>query len=207
MTSAVISVKSDVNRVEIKAILDGLKIPIKVIAEPSTTVQMLEAVATHSPDVLLIETDSAQCDLIDLINRLSPATKLMVTFVPAEAIILKRCLKTNIHAYFKGIPTGKKLLLALESLSRGAVFIDTNNNHTIDGWDVEDKILADALSRRQREVFERILSGRNNSEIAAELMVTVSTVKHHVQGILRVYNAKSRVDLIQKALFRTKIPR
>ncbi len=206
-TTLVVHINSEITRIGIKAILKNVNMPIEIIAEPTSTVQTLEVVATHTPDVLLIETDAAQCDLIDLINRLSPTTKMLVTFVPSDAATLKRCLKANIQAYFQGIPSSEKLILALESLATGAVFIDADKTTILETRDNDDKQLAASLSRRQKEVFERILSGRNNSEIAAELMLTVSTVKHHVQGILRVYNAKSRVDLIQKALFRTKIPR
>lgn len=48
------------------------------------------------------------------------------------------------------------------------------------------------LSPREREVLERAASGRSNGQIAAELGVTVNTVKFHLASIFRKLGVANR---------------
>ncbi len=57
----------------------------------------------------------------------------------------------------------------------------------------EDDALA-ALSPREREILELIARGDSNKEIARTLAIAETTVKIHVQHILRKLNLSSRVQ-------------
>jgi DNA-binding CsgD family transcriptional regulator len=48
------------------------------------------------------------------------------------------------------------------------------------------------LSPREREVLERAAFGRSNGQIAAELGVTVNTVKFHLASIFRKLGVANR---------------
>ena len=51
------------------------------------------------------------------------------------------------------------------------------------------------LTRREREVFEQLIRGHTNDEIATSLFVTSSTVEFHMTKILRKTGATSRREL------------
>jgi DNA-binding CsgD family transcriptional regulator len=59
-----------------------------------------------------------------------------------------------------------------------------------------DSGLAATLSHRERQVFERLVLGASNAEIADELVITVETVKTHVKRILRKIGAINRSEAI-----------
>src|SRR5271170_5821069 len=59
-----------------------------------------------------------------------------------------------------------------------------------------DSALAATLSDRERQVFERLVLGASNAEIAEELVITVETVKTHVKRILRKIGAINRSEAI-----------
>jgi DNA-binding CsgD family transcriptional regulator len=59
-----------------------------------------------------------------------------------------------------------------------------------------DSALAAALSDRERQVFEMLVTGASNAEIADELVITVETVKTHVKRILRKIGAINRSEAI-----------
>lgn len=54
------------------------------------------------------------------------------------------------------------------------------------------------LSQREMEVLRLIATGLSNHEIAAELVVAVSTVKTHVKSIYRKLNVGSRFEAIER---------
>jgi DNA-binding CsgD family transcriptional regulator len=59
-----------------------------------------------------------------------------------------------------------------------------------------DSALAATLSRRERQVFERLVLAASNAEIAGELVITVETVKTLVKRILRKIGAINRSEAI-----------
>ena len=59
-----------------------------------------------------------------------------------------------------------------------------------------ESALAATLSHRERQVFERLVLGASNAEIADELVITVETVKTHVKRILRKIGAINRSEAI-----------
>lgn len=57
------------------------------------------------------------------------------------------------------------------------------------------------LSRRfQRRVLERVADGRTNKEIAAELGISETGAKKHVEKLRRRYGVDNRVSLVRAAV-------
>ena len=55
------------------------------------------------------------------------------------------------------------------------------------------------LTERERQVFQRVIAGRLNKQIAAELDLSVVTVKVHRGQVMHKMLAKSVVDLVRMA--------
>lgn len=64
--------------------------------------------------------------------------------------------------------------------------------------------LTATLSDREREVFERLVLGASNADIADDLVITVETVKTHVKRILRKIGAINRSEAIALYLDETR---
>ena len=56
--------------------------------------------------------------------------------------------------------------------------------------------LLDELTSREREVLELMALDRSNEEIAAELFIAVSTVKTHINHILRKLGETTRIGAV-----------
>jgi LuxR family maltose regulon positive regulatory protein len=66
--------------------------------------------------------------------------------------------------------------------------------------------LPDPLTSREREVLGLLAQGRANKDIAAELVVTLDTVKRHVSHILAKLGAANRTEAVARARELNLIP-
>jgi DNA-binding NarL/FixJ family response regulator len=57
-----------------------------------------------------------------------------------------------------------------------------------------------ALTERQKQVYELILEGTCNKEMACRLGVTIHTVRYHVHTVLRKLNKANRIELLASLL-------
>lgn len=63
--------------------------------------------------------------------------------------------------------------------------------------DIEDRVLR--LTRREHQVFVRVIKGNLNKEIAAQLGVTEKTIKAHRANVMKKTEAKSLAHLVRMA--------
>ena len=69
---------------------------------------------------------------------------------------------------------------------------------SLQGYLKKDNGLQGIFSRRESEVLDLVLKGLNNRQIAAQLYVSVHTVKTHLQNIYKKMGVKSRTSLCYK---------
>ena len=59
------------------------------------------------------------------------------------------------------------------------------------------------LSKREKEVFELVLQGKSNKQIALSLDITVRTVEFHLKNVYAKFQVSSRIELILKRGYAT----
>lgn len=56
------------------------------------------------------------------------------------------------------------------------------------------------LTFQQKRVLEHLLDGKDNAEIAAELRLSIKTVKGHMTSLIAFFKAKSRTDIVRHCM-------
>ena len=85
----------------------------------------------------------------------------------------------------------------VDRLAAAAIGLDVEHDYPVEPPRIaQDSVLAATLSDRERQIFERLVLGDSNAEIADELVMTVETVKTHVKRILRKTGAINRAEAI-----------
>jgi len=69
------------------------------------------------------------------------------------------------------------------------------------------QISMEVLSKRERQIAELITLGLSESEIAAKLFLSTSTVHNHAANIRKKINARSAVDVARSFILSLENPR
>lgn len=65
-------------------------------------------------------------------------------------------------------------------------------------WDLINERLEEPLSKREMDVLKLIFEGRTNTQMAAELFISVNTIKSHLLNLYQKLGATSRTEAITR---------
>jgi len=120
-------------------------------------------------------------------------------FASAYSLLHERMLNTErVHQQRTSIArAAARLTEEADRIAAAAISFDVEDDTRVEGPTVvANSPLVATLSDRERQVFERLVLGASNAEIADELVITVETVKTHVKRILRKIGAINRSEAI-----------
>jgi DNA-binding CsgD family transcriptional regulator len=121
------------------------------------------------------------------------------TFASAYSLLHQRMLNTErVQQQRTSIArAAARLTEEADRIAAAAISLDVEYDNRVEPPTIgPDSALAATLSDRERQVFERLVVGASNAEIADELVITVETVKTHVKRILRKIGAINRSEAI-----------
>lgn len=178
----------------------------EVVGEASDGPEGVKLVEQVPADVVLLDVDMPSmsgCDALQLIQEGSNRPAVLMLTVSEDCDMLGDCLKLGARGYLLKKIDQDFLLRSIRAAYNGESVISpqmmtkfvskvavANENHT-QGVPKGDPSV---LTRRERETLVWLGRGASNKEIARALNLAESTVKVHVQSILRKLNLTSRVQ-------------
>ena len=180
-----------------------------VVGEASNGAEAIEAVRELSPDVVLMDVRMPRLDGIAATTQIvqqHPASRIIVltTFdldeyafgalaAGASGFLLKDVQATELTAAIRAVHSGDATLSP--RVTRRMLELFGRRLPNAVGAGADDAALA-TLTDRERDVFAAIGAGLTNTEIAAALFVSESTVKTHVGRVLAKMGARDRVQAV-----------
>ncbi|MFI6497281.1 response regulator [Nonomuraea typhae] len=180
---------------------------IEIVGEAADGAEVPPRVAEHRPDVVLMDIRMPGVDGLTATEALrataAPPEVIVLTTFHADAQVL-RALRAGAAGFLlKDIPPGD-LVAAIRRVAAGEPILSPAVTRQLIGH-VSDggaslrteraRTLLTRLSEREREVAVAVGRGRSNAEIAAELFMSVATVKAHVSRILTKLELNNRVQI------------
>lgn len=175
----------------------------EVVGEAGDGLEGVKRAKQLKPDVVLLDlhmpgTNGLQT--IPLLREEAPQSQIIMLTVSEDADDLLEALRAGARGYLlKNIETD----FLLDSIRRAAagesVMSSQMAGKLADAMRMPQKSSAneaglEKLTPREREIIVMLARGASNKEIARSLDLAESTVKIHVQGILRKLNLASRVQ-------------
>ncbi|MEZ5445023.1 MAG: response regulator transcription factor [Gammaproteobacteria bacterium] len=187
----------------IKALLQRQK-DFEVVGEASDGLEGIKRAKSLKPDVVLLDLHMPGIsgpEAVRLIVEELRATKVVMLTVSEDAEDLLQTLQAGAHGYLlKNIDTNF-FIGAIRSVADGEAVMSPQMTaklmQSVRAAPVAAAVPAldkERLSPREREILAFLARGASNKEIARGLDLAESTVKIHMQNILKKLNLVSRVQ-------------
>lgn len=177
----------------------------EIVDEAADGVEGIKRAKQHRPDVILLDLNMpglSGLEALQLLVEDLPQTAVIVLTVSEEAEELAAALRGGARGYLiKNIET-EALIAGIRRAAAGEpVISDSMTAKLVAQFRApappaaprQDE--APRLTAREREIVQGLSRGESNKEIARDLGVAESTVKIHVQNILKKLNLASRVQV------------
>jgi DNA-binding NarL/FixJ family response regulator len=193
-------------RAGLSMILDGTE-DVRVVGEAADGSEVADAVAACSPDVVLMDIRMPGVDGLSATESLraqenAPQIIVLTTFEAGDDVL--RALRAGAAGFLLKDTPPPEIVRAIRLVAAGEAMLSPTVtrrliSHVADdglaGRGARARELLDRLTDREREVAIAIGQGKSNAEIAAELYMSVATVKAHVSRLLQKLDLDNRVQI------------
>jgi DNA-binding NarL/FixJ family response regulator len=182
----------------------NLQPEMEVVAQVANGEQVIEAFRNHRPDVVLMDLRLPGIDGVaatEAIKKDFPNAKIIVLTTYLNDEYIHRALQAGAKAYLLKTVSKEELLDTIRTVYQGYRRVSPEV-----GARLAEGIQHSELTPREFEVLRLIVKGSSNKEIAAELNITESTVKYHINMVFTKLNVTDRTQAATAALKRGIIP-
>jgi len=179
---------------------------VEIIGEAGNGTEGIRKALELSPDVVLMDLNMPDMTGIEAIRKIlevKPDTKILMLTVSEDDEDLFNAVRAGAMGYLLKNVESERLVSSVQQVARGEATVSAALTDRIfaeframsaRAQKNESETQKDILSNREKEILTHISRGESNKEIANVLCIAESTVKIHVQNILKKLNLTSRVQ-------------
>lgn len=174
---------------------------IEVIGEAGSREDVLGAVHTHAPDLLLLDTalSGANFEIVKEIRQKRPEVRVLL-LVPGAGSLSTPLEQTGAFGWMPKEASPSELVTAIRNASPAGDSCSLNLAKLHAQTGPACSRFKDLLTRREQEVLELLMQAGTSREIAETLGLSLKTVESHKFNLMRKLDVHSRSELIKLAL-------
>lgn len=165
--------------------------------------QALDALPASAPDVVLMDIHLPGMNGIECLRRLKqqcPQTQFIMSTVYEDDENIFESLKAGASGYLLKKTEPAKILEAIREVFQGGSPMSTQiARKVISSFQTKNGIDdAEILTPKEKEILKALSKGLRYKEIAAELHISIETVRSHVRHIYEKLHVQSRTEALNK---------
>jgi len=176
---------------------------LELVGEAANGEEALSLCAQTHPDVVLMDmvmpgVDGAEAT--QAIRQRHPQVQVIALTSFREEDLVERALKAGAISYLLKNVSAGELAEAIRAAYTGQSTLAPEAAQALDKSTTHPPPLGPYLTRRELEVLALMIEGLTNAQIAERLVISRSTVKFHVGGILSKLGAANRAEAVALAV-------
>ncbi len=173
----------------------SLEDDLEVVGTAGDGETALGKVLELKPDVLVTDIEMPRLSGLDLATQVReqlPGTRVIIVTTFARAGYLRRALDVGARGYLLKDAPSAELAAAIRRVYSGGRVIDAGLAEEV--WDAENP-----LTEREVQVLRAAETGKSTAAIAADLGISVGTVRNYLSEAIGKLGAENRVEAAKKA--------
>lgn len=192
-------------RTGLKMLLENEK-DFRVVGETASLLEASNLIIKNKPDILLIdalETEKEEFKNFHLKN-IGNLPFIVISFLDGIETF-EKCFKIGANGLVSKKDDAETLVNAVRQVAEGKMWFDRTIMSEVikrmmdekngNGTNGHSDGLA-SLSNREIEVLRQVCNGNKNKEIADQLFISETTVRHHLTSIFEKLKVNSRLQLV-----------
>jgi len=181
---------------------------VDVVAEVPNGEAAIRAVEELAPDVVIMDLNMPGLSGLEATRRLTeraPASRVLILSVSAQEADVTEAIIAGATGYVLKDGPLDEVLAGIHAAAAGQSVISPRIATMLlgrvrDAADTAAGLSRVQLSARELEVLSLLAEGRSNHEIAAALVISLSTVRNHISSILMKLQVENRVQAAVRAV-------
>jgi DNA-binding NarL/FixJ family response regulator len=193
----------------LRSLLDR-EVGIKTVGEAEDGREAVREAEKLQPDVVVMDIAMPGLNGLEATRQIKkrfPEIKIIILTVHANEEYVLQTLRAGASGYLVKKAAPADLIEAIQAVYKGDSFLSPSISKTVIDEYIrqaetksERDIIYGKLTNREREVFQLIIEGHKNREIANLLYVSIKTVETHKAHIMDKLNVHSTAELIRYAM-------
>jgi two-component system, NarL family, response regulator LiaR len=182
---------------------------LELAGEASSGQEAVQLCEKLHPDVVLMDMVMPDMDgaaATRIIRKQSSSIQVIALTSFKEGILIQSALQAGAIGYLLKDVSADELVQAIRAAHAGRSTLSPEAAQALVLAASQPPVPGLDLTEREREVLALMIEGLNNTQIAARLTVSPSTVKSHVSNILSKLGVASRTEAVSLALRNNIIP-
>lgn len=186
---------------------------LSVVGEAGDGLKVLAMVERLRPDVLLLDLMMPGLNGLEVtrqVRRAFPATKVVILSMHVSEAYVIEALRNGATGYVAKDCSGAEVIAAVRAVAAGRCHLSAPFADRIDelasrsAQEVTDPY--DALTSREREVFQLAAEGYTSAQIGLKLFISARTVERHRANLMRKLGVHGQSDLVRLAVKKGLLP-
>ncbi|MGZ4108649.1 MAG: response regulator [Actinomycetota bacterium] len=178
---------------------------VEVVGEAGSGEQAIENAGELKPDVVFMDVRMPGMGGIEAaraIRQASPDTKVILVTVDESRASISEAIQAGVSGYLLKDTSADELVNAARLAVEGKAVIHPQLTRAFieEVQTAEKRGDAAALSRREKEILQKVAYGATTKEVAHDLGISPHTVKTHLERIFEKLGANDRAQAVAIAI-------
>ncbi len=179
-----------------------------VAGEVSNGKQLMSVLEDSEIDLIILDIsmpDIGGMEAIGLVKNKYPWIKILMLTMHKNKQYFYNAMAAGADGYLMKDDSDEELLVAITKVLSGKSYIspymtDDFADDVINMYRNERRTPFQELTKREKEILQLVVQGFTSKQMAEQLNLSQRTIDHHRSNLLRKFNRKNSVDLVNYAV-------
>jgi DNA-binding NarL/FixJ family response regulator len=179
---------------------------IEVVGEASDGHDAVEKAVKLKPDVVVLDISMPRLNGFEAARRIRealPSTRLLVLTMHDDEEYVLKMVRAGVSGYLLKDDAASALIAGIRALKAGRTYFGPHATQALaEAYQREQPLPDDPYGRltdREREIFQLVVEGKHNAEIAELLYISPKTVDNHRTRLMEKLGVHSTAELVRYA--------